>query len=789
MFNFRNFPTQLIVLGATGDLMHKKIVPAIFSLYQGGYLPPMFHVVGYARRPLTDEDFQKSVIEILVKHYGTALKNEEVQKFVSHWTYTQGLFEDLKTFEELGKKLGLYDKNWKTCANKLFYIAAPPDKYEGILKNLHESGLTIPCSPEEGFTRVLIEKPFGHDSETANKLEMLLSSLFKEEQIYRIDHYLAKEMLQNILNFRFTNSIFEPAWNNLHIKQVEIRLWEKLGVEERGTFYDGLGALRDVGQNHLLQMLGLITMGNPGSLDPDEVRSKRADILKKLIQPSASEIEQFTYRSQYKGYQSIRGVDPQSKTETYFKIRAFLKSPRWSGVPFILESGKRMGQSQKEIVISFKHPKECLCPLHSKHAIHNKIIFQFEPEETVIINLTSKEPGLTYDIKGSQFSFPFREGIKHAQYTKEYEKLLLDAMSGNQMLFVRSDEVKAMWDFIDPIICAWDDTKVPLHTYTPDTLEPANESTYINNAANKVTDMKKEVGIIGLGKIGSNLTRHLLEKEWRVVGYNRTLEDTLLLEQEGIVVADSTAKLVEKLKTPRIVLLVLPAPVIDEFLFGKEPFVNLLSEGDTIMDFGNSYFKDSITRSGKLKEKGINFIDVGISGGPQGARHGASLMIGGDRKQFIKYEPLFTELSIEEGYQFFEGAGAGHFVKMVHNGIEYGMMQAIAEGFTLLKNSSYKLDMTGVADVYNHGSVIESRLMRWLESAFTIYGQDLQNVTGSVGHTGEAEWTVRTAKEMEIKTKVIEDALEFRKQSEKNPSYTGKILSAIRNQFGGHSTK
>ena len=214
-----------------------------------------------------------------------------------------------------------------------------------------------------------------------------------------------------------------------------------------------------------------------------------------------------------------------------------------------------------------------------------------------------------------------------------------------------------------------------------------------------------------------------------------------------------------------------------------------LKKGDIIIDGGNSFYKDSIRRHADLRRRGIGFLDVGVSGGPSGARNGPALMIGGDKKVFEKIEPLFRDLARENGYQFFEGAGAGHFVKMIHNGIEYGMMQAIGEGFNILKNSSYKLDLKKVSDIYNNGSVIESRLIDWMKKAFELRGEGLEKVSGSVAHTGEGEWTVQTAKELGLEAKIIKESFKFRVLSEKNPSYTGKIVSALREQFGGHKVE
>jgi len=271
---------------------------------------------------------------------------------------------------------------------------------------------------------------------------------------------------------------------------------------------------------------------------------------------------------------------------------------------------------------------------------------------------------------------------------------------------------------------------------------------------------------------------------WRVVAFNRTFEDTKRFIEEGGEGAADLKELIEKLKPPRIILLSLPAG--DATNNTIEKMIKLMDKGDFLIDGGNSFYKDTIMNAKKAKDRGIRFIDVGISGGPEGALNGACLMVGGEKRDFEALILLFVDMAQSEGVEFFEGYGAGHFVKMVHNGIEYGMMQAIAEGFTILKNASFKINLLGAARVYNHGSVIESRLINWLYEALEIYGSDLKDVSGTVGHTGEGEWTVRTARELGIKAKVIEEALKFRINSENNPSYTGKILSALRARFGGH---
>ncbi len=787
--NSSNIPTILVLFGATGDLIAKKIVPALFHLFEKDKLPEMFQVVGFSRQDLSNKVFHGRVEEILRKHLPARPTPKQLNAFLKLFYYEQGFFEKLSDYWKLNKTLKTIDGKWGVCTNKLFYLAVPPQLDETIFENLVHSGLTEPCSPEEGWTRVIVEKPFGKDAKTAKKLDALLGKFFKEIQIYRIDHYLAKDMLQNILIFRFSNNLFENDWNNEFIERIDIRLLEKIGVEDRGEFYDGVGALRDVGQNHLLQILALLTMDHIQNFEAETVRSKRAEILKTLKIPTVKEAAASSFRAQYEGYREIPKVAPDSKTETYFKVQALLEAPRWRGVPVTLEGGKRMGEARKEVIVTFKHPSPCLCPPEAKTHYKNKLIIRLEPREEISVQFWSKKPGLTMELEEQLLHFLYREETRKSQYTEEYEKLLLDCILGDQTLFVSTEEIKAMWAFIDPFLKSWEKNLVPLRSYKPDTSEILQESKVIDETG-AASSIKKEIGIVGLGKMGSSIARRLMEKGWRVVGYNRSPETTRGLVKEGLVGAYSLSDLIKELSSPRLVWLMLPAgKTVDKTLFNRNGLVSYLKKGDTVIDGGNSFYLDSVRRARELKKRGINFIDVGVSGGPSGARNGASLMVGGDKKTYETLEPLFRDLAVRDGYGYMGEAGAGHFVKMIHNGIEYGMMQAIAEGFTVLKKSKYKLNLEKVAGVYDHGSVIESRLVSWLNKAFEIHGEDLQGVTGRVAHTGEGEWTVKTAKAEKVKAKVIEEALKFRVESEKNPSYTGKILSALREQFGGHSVK
>ena len=779
-----NIPTILVIFGATGDLVRKKIVPALFSLYQKGELPSQFKIVGFSRRDWKDARYREFVADILASHH---IKGEKVALFLNLFFYAKGDFKDKDAYKNLSGNLQEIDSAWGICTNKLFYLSVSPEFYQSILNNLSASGLAKPCSPEKGWSRIIVEKPFGIDAKTARSLDELLGKLFQEVQIYRIDHYLAKGMLQNILAFRFSNNLFEKNWSNETIEKIDIKLWETLGVEERGEFYDPIGALRDVGQNHLLQMLALVTMDLPNSFTTEKIREGRATVLRTLDIPSGVQVQARSIRGQYRGYRRVKGVLPNSKTETYFKIRGFFSSPRWSGIPVTVESGKRLGELKKEIVVTFRHPDLCFCG--GKEAHQNQVVFSLEPEERIIIHFWAKRPGLKQQMEERTMEFLLRTQESKAQYVEEYEKLLRDCIEGDQTLFVSTQEIEAMWKFTDPFVREWAGKKIPLHFYDPD-INVVTEMPLLEDIGRQ--SFKKEIGLIGLGKMGMNMAERLVRRGWTVVAFDLSEEKRKEAERMGVVTAVSIQALVGKLKLPRALWLMIPAKdplIIDKTLFGKGGLETIMHKGDVIIDGGNSFYEDSSRRAKSLLKKEILFLDAGVSGGPDGARSGLSMMIGGDETAFRKLRYLFEDLSVPGGFAYFGKSGAGHFIKMVHNGIEYGMMQSIAEGFSVMQNSPFQFDLKKVARVYNRGSVISSRLMEWLERGFEQHGVALKDVSGFVAHSGEGEWTIQTAKKFKIPVKVIEESFRFRVRSAKRPSFMGKILTMLRNQFGGHNIK
>ena len=421
-------------------------------------------MVGFSRRSFTREEFRSFIREKINIKPGQ-YKEEDVKHFIDHMYYEQGDFDSSQSYAQLAQRLKNLDDTFHQCSNKLFHLSVPPSLYESIFVHLHNSGLTIPCAGDEGWTRVLVEKPFGNDIETARKLDKRLAELFKENQIFRIDHYLAKEALQNILCFRFANSLFEPLWNRKHIDKVHIKLVEKIGVGTRGATYDAMGALKDVGQNHLLQMLAVITMEPPATMDADNIRAERAKIIKKLLPMRPRNVSSNIVRGQYEGYRTEPGVKENTQTETYFRIVAHLNNSRWKGVPFYLESGKELSETKTEINIYFKNGKE----EKAYEDRQNVLTFRIQPDELIKIGFLVKTPGFTMDVEPKILKFKYSDYESHSILPDAYERVIYDAIIGDQTLFTSTDEVMAAWKYITSIIFTWH--KVPLCIYKKGAIE------------------------------------------------------------------------------------------------------------------------------------------------------------------------------------------------------------------------------------------------------------------------------------------------------------------------------
>lgn len=458
-------PTVFVIMGITGDLASRKLLPALLALYSKRLLPQRFAVVGFSRRAFSREEFREYIRSRLNVKPGE-FKEEDIKHFLDHMSYEQGFFDSALAYERLGQKLRAIDDRWGQCSNKLFHLSVPPSLYEGILNRLSDSGLTEPCDDLTGWTRVLIEKPFGNDIETARSLDKLLSKLFKEEQIFRIDHYLAKESLQNLLAFRFNNPVFEPMWSREYIDKVHIKLYESAGVAGRAGYYDSVGALKDVGQNHILQMLALIAMEEPKTFTATDIRKERAKALSSIEKIGKTELKRAATRGQYHGYILEQGVSPQSKTETYFRIEAKLGSKRWKGVPFYLESGKAMAETKTEIDIYFKKGKNGVRRTKNgelKPEEQNILTFRIQPDECIKIKFFVKSPGYGFTTEPKTLKFKYADLPSFEGTPTDYERLLHDAFDGDQTLFASTDEIMESWAFVMPILEAW--RSLPLAIY------------------------------------------------------------------------------------------------------------------------------------------------------------------------------------------------------------------------------------------------------------------------------------------------------------------------------------
>lgn len=453
-------PVSVVIFGVAGDLARRKLIPALWRLFISGNLPDKFSVIGFARRDWSDKDFRKYAEDILKEKTGE-LSPEKIRDFTAKFSFISGDFGKEESYKELAEKLLEIDKNIGICCAKLFHLSVPPELYETIFERMNKSGLSDICAGNGGWTRILVEKPFGNDWYTAEALDQKMRTFFKENQIFRVDHYMGKESVQNILAFRFSNSFLEHLWSNQFVEKVNIRLREKIDIEGRGAFYDKVGALRDVGQNHILQMLAFVAMEDPVVFEAESIRKSRAKVLSELRLISKEEILKLAVRGQYEGYLNEQSVASGSKTETYFRVEARIENKRWTGVPFFLESGKGLGKSEVEIEVIFRKKDSCLCPPGADEAISkNKIIFRVQPDEGIDISFWAKQPGFEMKLEQKTLSFSYKKNENAKNAPDAYERVIYDCIAGDQTLFASTEEVLASWKFITPIIENWNDLPI-----------------------------------------------------------------------------------------------------------------------------------------------------------------------------------------------------------------------------------------------------------------------------------------------------------------------------------------
>jgi len=470
-------PSGLVIFGVTGDLSRKKLMPAVYDLANRGLLPPGFALVGFARREWEDQDFEK-VVHDAVKQYARTTFDEDVwNQLAQGIRFVQGEFDDGEAFERLKSTLDELDRDRGTMGNHAFYLSIPPKSFPQVTEQLRNSGLAT--QSEGHWRRVVIEKPFGSDLTTARELNDVVESVFPPDSVFRIDHYLGKETVQNILALRFANQLYEPLWNSHHVDHVQITMAEDIGVGGRAGYYDGIGAARDVIQNHLLQLLALTAMEEPVSFDAADLRAEKEKVLSAVRLPK--DLSTHTARGQYAGgwqggekvdgFLEEEGMNPESTTETYAAIRLDIGTRRWAGVPFYLRAGKRLGRRVTEIAVVFKRAPQYLFEESRTSALgQNALVIRVQPDEGVTIRFGSKVPGAEMHVRDVTMDFGYGHAFTEAS-PEAYERLILDVLLGDPPLFPRHEEVELSWKILDPIEEFWETQGAP-EQYRPGTWGP-----------------------------------------------------------------------------------------------------------------------------------------------------------------------------------------------------------------------------------------------------------------------------------------------------------------------------
>ncbi len=461
-------PCTVIIFGASGDLTFRKLIPALYNLAADGDLPAATSIVGFARREKTDESWRAELKESTPKCSRSGLNEEVWGSFAPRIYYNRSEFGNANGYQTLAKRLAEIDEKNGTGGNRLFYLSVSPTDYEGILTQIAAAGLNEP--PDGAWTRVIVEKPFGTDLDSAHELNEVVARVFSEKDTFRIDHYLGKETAQNLMVLRFANAIFEPLWNCRYIDHVQITAAEPLGVEQRGPYYEASGALRDMVQNHLLQLLCLTAMEPPTDLNADSIRDEKVKVIRSLRQMTPEDVAKNVVRGQYAAgaiagkevipYREEDRVSPTSMTETYVALKVNVDNWRWADVPFYIRVGKRLAKGGTEIAVQFKHAPSVLFNKASEPLGPNVLVIRIQPDEGISLRMQCKMPGTTIRIEPVKMDFSYGTSFGKAS-PEAYERLLLDAMSGDATLFARRDEVEGAWKFIDAIEDAWHEHPQP----------------------------------------------------------------------------------------------------------------------------------------------------------------------------------------------------------------------------------------------------------------------------------------------------------------------------------------
>ncbi|MCB9639396.1 MAG: glucose-6-phosphate dehydrogenase [Myxococcales bacterium] len=473
-------PATIVIFGASGDLSRRKLIPALYHLHRAGFLPDNMAIVGFSRTEISDHEFRETMCQSLCDDVESP-ETLPQHPLIRSLYYVSGNSNDPESYKALQERLSQIEAERNMPGHRLYYLSVAPALFPFIVQHLTEAGM-IYDRTDPRWSRVIIEKPFGHDLQSAQDLNKTITRYLDESQIYRIDHYLGKETVQNILTFRFGNSIFEPLFNQKHVEQVQITVAESLGMEgKRGHYYDKAGAMRDMVQNHMMQLLTLIAMEPPSALEANAIRDEKVKVLRSLLPLREDEVREHTVRAQYTsgmhediqvpGFLEEEGVDPNSRTESYVAMRMQIDNWRWAGVPFLLRTGKRLRKRVSEIAVFFKKPplqffrkdsNPNLCLLTDRPKA-NQLIFRIQPDEGISLTFASKRPGMKLDLEQVNMNFFYKQAFAERS-PEAYERLLLDALRGDASLFTRSDEVEFAWRFISSVHQGWDaDPRPPVH--------------------------------------------------------------------------------------------------------------------------------------------------------------------------------------------------------------------------------------------------------------------------------------------------------------------------------------